>query len=100
MSGVPAFKLVEAGFSQTQVEALSESMETEAARRADLESTEHRLEMRISESKADLKSDIAEVKADLKSDVAELKATQRLHNWMLGFNLALTLLILGKLFIH
>lgn len=88
MSGVPAFKLVEAGFSQSQVEALAEFMQTEAARRSDLLEVEHRLDTRISE----IKSEIADVKS-------ELKATFRLHNWMIGFNIGLTLLILGKLFL-
>ena len=92
MSVVPAFRLVEAGFSQPQVEALAEFMQTEAARRSDLMEVEHRLDTRIGEVKAELKADITEVKA-------ELKATSRLHNWMIGFNVGLTLLILGKLFL-
>jgi hypothetical protein len=78
MSGVPAFKLVEAGFSQPQVEALSEFMQTEAARRSDLMEVEHRLD----------------------TSIAEVKATLRLHNWMISFNIGLTLLVLGKLFLH
>jgi len=81
MSAVPAFRLVEAGFSQPQVEALAEFMQTEAARRSDLMEVEHRLDTRIGEIKA------------------ELRATSRLHNWMIGSNVGLTLLILGKLFI-
>ena len=36
MSGVPAFRLVEAGFPQPQVEALAEFMQTEAVRRSDM----------------------------------------------------------------
>ncbi len=32
------------------------------------------------------------------SDIQELKAGQRLHSWMLGFNLAFTVAILWKLF--
>lgn len=75
MSGVPAFKLVEAGFSQPQVEALAEFMQTEAARR----------------------SDLMEVKSELKADIDAVKSTQRLHNWMIAFNIGLTLLVLGKL---
>lgn len=61
MSAIPAFKLVEAGFSQPQVEALAEFMQTEAARRSDL-----------FEAKAELKADIAEVKAALKTEVLVL----------------------------
>ena len=33
-----------------------------------------------------------------KSDIHELKAAQRLHSWMIGFNLAFTLAILWKVF--
>ncbi len=31
-------------------------------------------------------------------DIQELKAVQRLHSWMLGFNLAFTVAILWKVF--
>ena len=109
MSGVPAFKLVEAGFSQSQVEALAEFMQTEAARRSDLMGIEHHLDARITETKAELKAEIAEVvrrldarisetKSELKAEITEIKGTQRLHNWMIGFNIGLTLLTFGKLF--
>ena len=67
-------------------------MQTEAARRSDLMKVEHRLDARIGEVKCDLKADIAEIKA-------EMKSTSRLHAWMIGFNVGLTLLILGKLFL-
>ena len=33
-----------------------------------------------------------------KADINELKATQSLHGWMIGFNLAFTMTILWKLF--
>ena len=33
-----------------------------------------------------------------KSDINELKATQKLHSWMLAFNLAFTMAILWKVF--
>ena len=33
-----------------------------------------------------------------KVDINELKATQRLHGWMIGFNLAFTMAILWKVF--
>ena len=33
-----------------------------------------------------------------KVDVNELKATQKLHSWMIGFNLAFTMAILWKVF--
>ena len=87
MSVVPAFRLVEAGFSQPQVEALSEFLKTEAARRSDLLESEHRLDARM-----------GEVEHRLEIQIAEVKGTQRVHNWMIGFNIGLSLLILGKLF--
>lgn len=89
---IPAFKLVEAGFSQPQVEALAEFMQTEAARRSDLMESEHRLDTRIGEVKSELKADIAEVKA-------ELKSTSRLHNWMIGVVLAFQMAIFAKMFL-
>ena len=33
-----------------------------------------------------------------KADINELKATQSLHGWMIGFNLAFTMAILWKVF--
>lgn len=33
-----------------------------------------------------------------KADVNDIKATQRLHSWMIGFNLAFTMAILWKVF--
>lgn len=33
-----------------------------------------------------------------KADINELKATQSLHSWMIGFNLAFTMAILWKVF--
>ena len=77
MSTLPAFKLVEAGFSQPQVEALSEFLETEAARRSDLVGTEHRLDQKI-----------GDVEHRLSKEIAEVKATQKVHNWMLATVLA------------
>ncbi len=78
MTGVPAFKLVEAGFSQSQVEALAEFMQTEAARHADL----------------------LEVKAELKADIGGVKADVLVLKWMNGFVLAFLVAIFAKLFVH
>jgi len=100
MSGVPAFKLVEAGFSQPQVEALSEFLQTEAARRSDLEGAEHRLDSRIGEVEHKLDARVGDAEHRLEVKIADLQGTARLHNWMIGFNIALSLLILGKLFVH
>jgi hypothetical protein len=84
MSAVPAFKLVEAGFSQPQVEALAEFMQTEAARRSDLLETEHRLESKI---------------GDVRQDVVRLDGRVLLLQWMIGFVLAFLVAIFAKLFL-
>lgn len=84
MSAVPAFKLVEAGFSQPQVEALAEFMQTEAARRSDLLETEHRLDTKISE---------------VKTELARVDGRIVLLQWMIGFVLAFLVAIFAKLFL-
>lgn len=88
MSTLPAFKLVEAGFSQPQVEALSEFLQTEAARRSDLVGTEHRLDQKISD-----------VEHRLSKDIAEVKASQKVNNWMLGTVLAILVAVSLRLFL-
>lgn len=85
MSAVPAFKLVEAGFSQPQVEALAEFMKNEAASRSDLLGVEHRLETKI-----------GEVKTELATQAGKISLLQ----WMLGFVLAFQAAIFAKLFLH
>ena len=89
MSAVPAFKLVEAGFSQTQVEALAEFMQTEAARRSDLLETEHRLDTRIGEVRAEL----AVLSERMERRAAETEG--RLIKWVIGIGLAGIFTVLG-----
>jgi len=96
MSGVPAFKLVEAGFSKPQVEALAEFRQTEGARRSDLLEVEHRLETQIGEVEHRLETKIGEVRSDL----TELKGEFRLLKWMNGFVLAFLVAIFAKIFLH
>ena len=102
MSGVPAFKLVEAGFSQPQVEALAE-----AARRSDLLDVEHRLDTRIADVERRLDTRFADVEHridtkinEVKSDIAGVKID--MIKWMFGLLLAQTgLFIAGvKLVMH
>jgi len=95
MSSVSAFKLVEAGFSQPQVEALAEFMQTEAARRSDLMETKAELKADI----AELKGEISDVRADLKTDNARLDGRILLLQWMVGFVLAFLVAIFAKLFL-
>ncbi|CCG08794.1 BdrR [Pararhodospirillum photometricum DSM 122] len=51
---IHAFRLEEAGFTRSQVEALAEFMEGQAATKADLEGMEHRLETKITGVRGDL----------------------------------------------
>lgn len=92
---VPAYKLEEAGFSKPQVEALSEFMQTEAARRSDLLELKADLKADI----ASVKTDLAAVKAELKTDIAKQDGKLILLQWMMGFVLAFMAAILGKLFL-
>lgn len=84
----PAFKLEEAGFSKPQIEALSEFMQTEAARRSDLLQTEYRLDTRLNEARAELKTELARQDGKI-----------TLLPWMMGFVLAFLAAIAGKLFL-
>lgn len=54
MSANTAFKLQDAGFTRQQVEALAEFMDTQAASKADLEKTEHRLDLKITKLDGDM----------------------------------------------
>ena len=64
MSANAVLKLQKAGFTTEQVEALADFMDTQAASKADLEKTEHRLDTRIAEMKTELKADIAAARID------------------------------------
>lgn len=54
MSTNAAFKLQDAGFTRQQVEALDDFMGSQAASKADLLETEHRLDVRIARIEGDL----------------------------------------------
>ena len=41
----------------------------------------------------------AEEVAEYKDGLADVKSTQRLHTWILTFNTAMTVAIIGKLFL-
>jgi hypothetical protein len=41
----------------------------------------------------------AEEVAEFKDGLADVKSTQRLHTWILTFNTAMTVAIIGKLFL-
>ncbi len=70
------------GFTQSQAEGLA-----------------HALKRAVSEE-VPTKSDFAELRrdfADLRRDFTDLKGTVNLLAWMVGINITLTLLVLGKL---
>jgi hypothetical protein len=69
-------RLKDAGFDESQARAMAEGLDQA------------------------LREEVA-TKADLKQLEGKMDSGFRLHNWMLGINLTLSLLILGKLvFIH
>jgi hypothetical protein len=41
----------------------------------------------------------AEEVADFKDGIADIKSTQRLHTWMLNFNIAMMVVLVGKVFL-
>ena len=111
MSAAAILKLQASGFSAEQVSALAELIDTQAATKADVEATEHRLEFKISDVKTGLELKIADAKTGLEAKIADVKTSLDLKttaiegkitllHWMMGFILAFQLLILGKLFIH
>ena len=51
------------------------------------------------EVKAEIKAEIAGVKSDLEKQIARLEGKFNLLSWMVGFVLAISLIILGKLLI-
>ena len=51
------------------------------------------------EAGAATKSDLVEFRADLRAEITELRGKFNLLYWMIGFNLALTTAVLGKLLI-
>ena len=89
MSASAILRLQAAGFSTEQVTALAELIDSQAAAESDVEPSEHRLEIRLGDVKAELRADIAAVKAE----VLVLK-------WMMGFILAFQVAIFAKLFLH
>lgn len=66
MSASAILKLQKVGFTSEQVEALADFMDTQAASKADLESTEHRLDVKITEVKSELRLVETGLRAELK----------------------------------
>lgn len=111
MSAAAILKLQASGFSAEQVSALAELIDTQAATKADLEATEHRLDLKIADVKTGLEAKIADVKTGLEAKIADVKTGLELKiaaldgrinllQWMIGFILAFQIAIFLKLFIH
>jgi len=118
MSAAAILKLQASGFSSEQVSALAELLDTQVATKADIEASEHRLEVKVAAVKTEIESvehrlvvrieaaehrldlKISDMKAQLQAEIAEGKAEARVMRWMLGFTLAFQLAIFAKLFLH
>lgn len=81
MSAAAILKLQASGFSSDQVSALAELLDTQVATKADIEASEHRLEVKIGGLKADLEAaehrldlKIGAVKSDLETKTGALRA--------------------------
>lgn len=77
MSASAILKLQSVGFTTEQVTALADLIDTQAATKADLEGSEHRLELKM---------------AKIDADVVVLK-------WMMGFVLAFQVAIFARMFL-
>jgi len=92
MSTNAAFKLQDAGFTRQQVEALGEFLDTQAATKADLIGSEHRLDARISDLHADLKAETLRLEAKIAETKADLTKT------ILGAVVLNSVIVLGAMF--
>jgi len=77
LSAVAILKLQAAGFTSEQVTALAELVDTQAATKADLEATEHRLDLKIESVKSDLEA--TEHRLDQKIEAVEHKLVQKIE---------------------
>ena len=77
MSASAILKLQTVGFTTEQVTALADLIDTQAATKADLDGSEHRLELKM---------------AKIDADVVVLK-------WMMGFVLAFQVAIFARMFL-
>jgi hypothetical protein len=51
------------------------------------------------ETQVATKADTDALRAELKVEIADVRAELRLHRWILGFNTALLIAVVGKLFL-
>ena len=121
MSATVILKLRESGFTEQQVSALAELVDTQAATKSDveaaaqrlalqaaedrsaarteLEAVEHRLTLQASKDRGAAKTDLDAVEHRLELKIGEAKADINLLRWMTGFVLAFQVLIFAKLFL-
>lgn len=128
MNAIAVYKLEEAGFKRNQVEALVEFLDTQAVTKLDLEKSTHQLQQEIAAVHSGLKQEIAAVRTELKQDIAELRTELKqeiaelrselkqeiaavrqelailrgeinVHRWILGFNTAMLIALLLKVFL-
>lgn len=110
-----AKQLRQSGFNEEQAEALSEVFQqiqeshlALLATKSDLSDTKNALITDLASLRNEFKTDLAGVRSELKNEMAEMKSdlTERvtkvegrlsLVQWMLGFNLALTVAVLWLL---
>ncbi len=100
MSAVAILKLQAAGFTSEQVEALAELVDTQAATKADVEASAHRLDQKIDTVAHWLDQKIDAVAHRLELTIADVKADVHVMKWMTGFVLAFLVAIVAKLFLH
>ena len=98
MAAIALLKLQKAGFSQEQVEALAEYLDTQAATRSDLLETKAELQRELGELRSELRREIADVRSGLRREIADTKAD--LVRWVVGIGFAqvATILTVLKLF--
>ena len=105
-----ANELKQAGFSQEQAEALAHAWghvaSGDLATKSDLLGIKFDLKEDVASVKSDLEKQIVSLRNELKEDIAAVRqdvtavqADNRLLKWMVGFVLAISLIILGKLLI-
>src|SRR5208283_5073247 len=110
MSATIILKLRESGFTDEQVSALAELVDTQAATKSDVETAAQRLAHQIAENRTTAKADLETVEHQLTTKfegierrpelkIGDAKADINLLRWMTGFVLAFQLIIFAKLFL-
>jgi hypothetical protein len=96
MSASAILKLQAAGFTAEQVTAIAELVDTQSATKADVEASEHRLELKI----VGLRSELEAVDRRLDLKITALQGEMTLLKWMMGFVLAFQVALFAKQFLN